>query len=406
MVEESVRRSGLSSSLDLRRQGRTRRDPSDDVDRPERLTLAGVEPTLPARFYLDAEHYERELRAIWYASWVYLCRAEELARSRDFRVFELGSQSILVVRSADGTLHAFHNTCRHRGSVLCSEESGRLRGPALVCPYHQWTYELDGRLRSTPHRLESADFRRDDYPLYGVALEERAGFVFVHLGPDPPPLEQALDWESLASWQLEGLRVGQLTRTRVRCNWKIFWENYNECLHCPSTHPELVKIVPTYGRGLLSEGELHDDGAGLEEPPLAEGAVTWTLDGKSRLPTLPGLSEEEKSRGQTFWNLEPSLFVVAHRDYVRCARILPRGTEETEIQMEWLFLPSVLEREDFDLEHATELGRRVVEQDARACELNQRGLRALPHQHGVLVKQEYWVRRFQQWVLERLDGDS
>ena len=381
------------------------------MDRPERLTLPGVEPTLPAHFYLDPDHHERELRAIWYDSWVYLCRGEELARSRDFRVFELGSQSILVLRSADGELNAFHNTCRHRGSLLCAESSGRLRGPALVCPYHQWTYGLDGRLRSTPYRLESPDFRKGDYPLYRVALEERAGFVFVHLGANPPPLEKALAWETLASWQLEGLRVGYRRSMLVECNWKIFWENYNECLHCPSTHPELVKIVPVYAKGLLSENELREnepsaEGEGLEEPPLAEGAVTWTLDGTSRLPTLPGLSEEEKRRGQSFWNLEPSFFVVAHRDYARCARILPRSTEKTEIQMEWLFLPSVLERADFDLEHATGLGRRVVEQDARACELNQRGLRALPHDRGVLVKQEYWVRRFQRWVLERLDGDG
>jgi Rieske 2Fe-2S family protein len=198
---------------------------------------------------------------------------------------------------------------------------------------------------------------------------------------------------------------------RVQCNWKIFWENYHECLHCPSTHPELVRIVPTYGRGLLSERELIGDAvpeadAPPQEPPLAEGAVTWTLDGQSRLPTLPGLSEEEKARGQTYWTLEPSFFIVGHRDYARCARVLPLGTEQTELQMEWLFLPSVLEREDFDLDHATALGRRVVEQDARACELNQRGLRALPHEHGVLVKQEYWVQRFQQWVRERLDGSS
>jgi Rieske 2Fe-2S family protein len=172
-----------------------------------------------------------------------------------------------------------------------------------------------------------------------------------------------------------------------------------------------VKIVPTYGKGLLSEHELAGDGTlnsadQLQEPPLAEGAVTWTLDGQSRLSALPGLSEEEKQRGQSYWTLEPGFFVVAHRDYARCARILPRGVERTEIQMEWLFQPSLLERKDFDLDHATALGQRVVTQDARACELNQRGLRALPHEHGVLVRQEYWVARFQQWVLERLDGTS
>ena len=384
------------------------------MDRPGRLTLEGIEPSLPARFYLDPDHYERELRSIWYDSWVYLCRSSDLAQSGDFRVFQLESQSILLARGADAELRAFHNTCRHRGSALCTEETGRFRGSSIVCPYHQWTYSLEGRLRGTPRRLESADFRYDDYPLYAVALEERAGCVFVHLGTDPPPLRETFDPgpEPLENWHLEDLRVGQRTRLLVECNWKIFWENYNECLHCPSIHPELVKIVPTYGKGLLNERELLDDPVpdgttqSELEPALAEGAETWTLDGKSRLPALPGLSEEEKGRGQTFWDLEPGCYVVGHRDYARCARILPLGPERTEIQMEWLFLPSVLERDDFDLDHATALARRVVEQDARACELNQRGLRALPHEHGVLVKQEYWVQRFQQWVRRRLDEAS
>lgn len=388
------------------------------MDPPGARTLESVEPALPARLYLDADHYERELRAIWYSSWIYLCRVEELARDRDFRVFELGSQSILVTRDSDRQLHAFHNTCRHRGAVLCPEDAGRFRGPSIVCPYHQWTYSLDGQLRGTPHRLASPDFRNDDYPLYRVALEERSGFVFVHLGADPPPLSEAQasgpepELDPLANWRLEELRVGHRTRMIVESNWKIVWENYHECLHCPNVHPELVKIVPTYGRGLLSERELPPEetpkgrGPTPLEPPLADGAVTWTLDGRSALPVLPGLTEEEKRRGQSYWTLEPGFFVVAHRDYARAARIRPLGAERTEVQMEWLFPPSVLERDDFDLEHATALGQRVVEQDARVCGLNQRGLRALPHERGVLVRQEYWVQQFQQWVLERLNEPS
>jgi Rieske 2Fe-2S family protein len=169
----------------------------------------------------------------------------------------------------------------------------------------------------------------------------------------------------------------------------------------------LAGIEPSLPAGLYLDADRPLQNADqLDEPPLAEGAVTWTLDGQSKLPTLPGLSEEEKQRGQSYWTFEPSFFVVAHRDYARSARILPRGVERTEVQMEWLFLPSQLERDDFDLEHATALGQRVVEQDAQACERNQRGLRALPHERGILVKQEYWVARFQKWVMERLDGAS
>jgi Rieske 2Fe-2S family protein len=381
------------------------------LDRSERKTLERVEESLPRHFYVDPAHYRRELAAIWYASWIYGCRVEQVARSRDFQRVEVGDQSVIVTRDDEGRLRAYHNTCRHRGSVLCSEPAGRFRGPAIVCPYHQWTYSLDGELRATPRRLDSPDFRFEDYPLYRVAVAEWGGHVFIHLGSSPPPLESALGQapQRLASWRLEDLRVGHRSSRIVECNWKIFWENFSECLHCPVWHPELSRLVPIYGKGLVSELELPDsehtsvfDSDG-PEAPLAPGAVTWSLDGQTSLPPLPGLSEAERSAGQTFGTVEPSFFVIAHSDYVRSARILPLGTEQTEISMEWLFPAEVLARDDFDVERVTELGKRVVEQDARACELNQQGLRALPHEHGVLVKQEYWVRHFQLWVQARLD---
>jgi Rieske 2Fe-2S family protein len=381
------------------------------VDRSERKTLERVEKALPRHFYLDPDHHRRELAAIWYASWIYGCRSEQLGRSRDFQRIEVGDQSVIVVRDEGGRLRAYHNTCRHRGSILCSEPAGRFRGPAIVCPYHQWTYSLEGELRATPRRLESSDFRFADYPLYRVAVAEWGGHVFIHLGSSPPPLEDVLDGASarLASWRLDELRVGYRSTWVVECNWKIFWENFSECLHCPAWHPELTRLVPIYGKGLVSELELPDAertrplDSNEPEAPLTPGAVTWTLDGQTPLPPLPGLTEAERRAGQTFGIVEPSFFVVAHRDYARSARILPLSPERTEISMEWLFPPAVLERDDFDVDHATELGKRVVEQDARACELNQQGLRALPHEHGVLVKQEYWVRDFQLWVQARLD---
>lgn len=392
------------------------------MDRADRQTLERVEPGLPTYFYYDPAHYRRELEAIWYANWIYLCRAEEVARPRDYRVFQVGDESVLLTRNLAGELRGFYSTCRHRGSLLCTEAKGSFKGKSIVCPYHQWSYTLDGELVNTPYRLEGRhegppeadDFRREDYPLYRVAVSQWAGFVFVNLSQDEPPaLELGLGEApaQLANWRLQDLRLGHRTAAVVECNWKIFCENFGECLHCPDLHPELSRLVPIYSRGLVSERELPDfeprsDAASRPEAPLRDGAVTWTLDGQSKLPYLDGLREEERERGQTFVTLEPSFFLVAHVDYVRVIRLMPLGPERAEIAMEWLFHPSALARDDFDLEHATALGELVSAQDRRACELNQRGVRSRAHRQGVLVRQEYWVHAFQSWVRDRLATQS
>ena len=124
------------------------------MDRSDRQTLARVEQGLPAHYYYDPLHYRRELEAIWYAQWIYICRAEEIAQPRDYKVVSIGDESVLITRNLGGELRAFYNTCRHRGSLLCSDPQGRFKGKSISCPYHQWSYSLDGELISTPHRLE------------------------------------------------------------------------------------------------------------------------------------------------------------------------------------------------------------------------------------------------------------
>jgi Rieske 2Fe-2S family protein len=381
-------------------------------DLPPQL-LRRVEKTLPSSDYLDPRHHRRELLAIWYRSWLCVGRSQELAQPRDFIVVEVGDQSILVCRDLENRLNAFHNTCRHRGALLCTESSGRLRGGSIICPYHGWTYSLRGDLLGARHQLSQPDFEKRDHPLHAVAVAEWGGFVYLNLrGSAADSLEAALGDipERFANWQIEKLRVGHRLEKTLECNWKIFWENFSECFHCPGVHPELCEIVPTYGLGVVDASDLpgtSGGGGGVENrdhgTPLAPGAVTWTLDGSSRLPALPGLDESERSHGHSFAVQTPTQFIVAHRDYVRSVRMLPRGPERTELVVEWLFDPEALDRPDFDLAHCVELGRRVVDQDARVCELNQRGLRSMRHDHGVLVAQEYGVYEFQQWVRQALE---
>src|SRR5438128_7225555 len=148
----------------------------------KREALRRLEPGLPASWYHDPAHYQRELEVFWYGKWIAVAREEEIANAGDWRVVRIGNQSIVLVRDQAGKLHGFHNTCRHRGSVLCTEEQGNFPRGRIVCPYHAWTYDLAGRLVATPRRMETPDFKLEDFPLYEAAAAVWGGFVFVHLG--------------------------------------------------------------------------------------------------------------------------------------------------------------------------------------------------------------------------------
>ena len=201
--------------------------------------LRRAETALPAYSYYSQEAYDRDLRTIWYRSWINVCRSSDLAGPRAYRLERIGTQEILLLRDEDGILRAFHNTCRHRGSALCSESSGRLKGRLLVCPYHSWSYSQKGDLVRAPSKELPQGFDRGRLGLYAVAVDEWRGFVFINLDEEPKSsVAETFDAGSadLGNWPLETLAVGHRYAKRMACNWKLFWENFNECLHCPNVH--------------------------------------------------------------------------------------------------------------------------------------------------------------------------
>ena len=388
--------------------------PADAAAKPDHNALARVEPSLPVEWYYDERHYRRELACIWQRQWLYAGHRSSLAGAHAFRTTEAGTQNILVLRARDGTLRAFHNTCRHRGSRLCRESAGRLPGNHLVCPYHQWTYEADsGALARVSSFTEPVGFDRKDYPLFRAAVAEWRGFVFVHPDPDArwdPDGDLQRPAEGFDNFPLEDLIVAETWRTVIECNWKTFWENFNECLHCPAVHPELTKLVPLFSRRIVSPRDVPDwrAHAGSEDPRyrggLREGAETWSMDGSAQGATIATLTPEDLARGHRYTSSWPSVFIAGYADHVRTVTMRPLAPERTELVTEWLLPPGSAASPGYDLSNVVDFAKQVIEEDAAACELNQRGLHAAPMTAGVLMPEEYLLKRFHDWVRAQLSS--
>ena len=249
-----------------------------------------------------------------------------------------------------------------------------------------------------------------DYPLYKIDVHEWNGFIFVALTENPPPFERIFDLplNRLDAWPLGELVVGHVLLKTMQSNWKIFWENYNECLHCPGVHPKLSNLVPIYGRGLLEERDDPNWTEHVADPDpkfkggLRAGAATWSLDGKLTGAAFPGISEEDRQAGAIYMTSLPSMFIVGHADYVRVVRLRPLGPEQTELRVEYLFARQTLADPSFDLRNIVDFTNLVMTEDAEVCELNQRGLHAAPHSRGVVMPEEYVIRQFHEWIHSEL----
>ena len=364
--------------------------------------LETLTPTLPSGWYYDVEHFQRELDAIWYRDWICIGREEAFATDGDYRAVQIGSQSLIVTRSSDG-LRAFHNTCRHRGARLCSSEQGRFRNGRIVCPYHTWTYSLDGQLLATPFRLGDGGNEAPAVSLYAVNIDTWRGFVFVNLATEPQQsLPQQLGDEAdvVAGWPLEEMTSVHRVVKTVASNWKIYWENYCECYHCPRVHPDLCKVMPAYRHGTSEADDLPgwtraDDG----------DAETWTADGRSTLPDIPGLPPEDRDSVVTFASFTGMMYIAAHRDFARSVVLLPRGPAEVELSIDWLLPKRSADVQASDLQRIVDFAEQVIDEDSRMCELNQLGLQSTRHEHGMLVEQEYELLDFHNWLRSRL-GES
>jgi glycine betaine catabolism A len=340
--------------------------------------------TLSGRYYRDPAVFEAEVDRLFARNWFCLGRSEPVATPGGYLAAEVVDQPVVAVRGRDGVLRAFHNVCRHRGTLLCEPGTGSLRG-AIQCPYHAWTYRLDGRLAGTPH-VGPDELGRGSLGLMPVRVDEWQGCLFVNLSSDAPPLEEWLGAQDdeprrFERWNLGELRVARTTRHDVAANWKILAENYEECLHCPGVHPELVALIPIYRTGAVDEGR-QDYGVSL-----AEGADALTATGTSRLPPLPRLSAEEAScyyGAQIFPN---ATFDVSGR-FASLKTIIPRAVDRSTVIVEYLFAPETIALADFDPTDVVGFNELSLGQDFAICERVQRGVTSRAFRHGVYPEKD------------------
>jgi Rieske 2Fe-2S family protein len=359
--------------------------------------------TLPGDHYTDPEIFRLEQEHIFESMWFCAARASELAKPGAFRTVDVGRESILLTRSRDGSVRAFFNVCRHRGAKLCTQESGEVKR-AFQCPYHAWTYGLDGKLVAAPNLTRMPDVGRTEYGLASVAVREWLGYVWVCLAENPPSFEQSViadvvarlgDVESIERYDVESLEVGRRIVYDVKANWKLIIENFMECYHCATIHPELTEVLPEFADGYAAQFYV---GHGAEFGSDVQG---FTVDGSQGLDRIPTVSEEQDRRYYAI-TVRPQVFINLVPDHVIFHRMFPVAVDRTIVECDWLYLKGVVDS-GRDVSRSVELFDRVNRQDFDACERCQPAMSSrLYAKGGVLVPSEHHIGEFHDWVQDRL----
>jgi len=356
--------------------------------------MAVAPSTLHADLYRSPAAFEHEIDAVFRRSWACAGRAEHVAEPGSFHATDVAGQNVLVVRDHDGVLRAFHNVCRHRGALLCDAGTGTLKR-AIKCPYHAWAYGLDGELIGTPN-VRPDEIDRAAYGLLGMPIAEWQGTLFVDLGGAAGPFEDYIashddDPAYLGRFGLGDLRIARTTTREVAANWKIVVENYRECLHCPSVHPELVDMIPAYRTGAVQEAVPRDDyGVGIKE-----GASALTLSGSSPVPPLPGLSEEEAQSVYGAY-LFPNCMVDVNGTYANLSTLLPRSERSTIVVTDYLLPPGVIAEPSLadGIDELVRFMEIVISQDSDVAERTQRGLGSRAFARGVYPEKDAALHAF------------
>jgi Rieske 2Fe-2S family protein len=388
--------------------------------------------TLSRPFYTDPDYYRLDLDHIWHQDWVFAGHDCELATPGALLTLQVGDYPVLLVRGRDGAIRAFHNSCRHRGSRLCATDHGTVS--RLKCPYHQWTYELDGRLvyaRDMPDSFDPA--QRGLKPVHCAGV---GGYLFVCVAPHAPEFSRfrAQAEPYLAPHRLTEAKVAFESTIVEQANWKLVWENNRECYHCSGSHPELCRVFPekpTVGgldgatsdpdnlahwqrceaAGLPSRFVLSEQGQfRTVRMPLLRDTVSYTMSGRAAVRRPLSESVREDRIGSMLLFHYPSTWNHVLGDHALTFRVLPLGPTQTQVTTKWLVHKDAVEGADYDLGELTKVWLATNAQDQRIVEENQRGVGSPAFEPGPYsMVHESGVAQFVDWyagAMERSLGGA
>ncbi len=349
----------------------------------------GESRLLPRAAYTDEDVFAWEAEHFFRRRWICVARSEELAQPGDQRAVRVGAGTALLVRDKEGVLRAFANVCRHRGHELlpCGSSTN---ARAVVCPYHSWGYGLDGGLKAAPNFRDVEAFDPAEFPLLGLPCEEWEGYVFVNASGDAGPLHDQLGdlGRILEPYGIASLVTLAAHEYVVESNWKVLSENYNECYHCTTIHPELCAVSPP-DSGYDYEGDGVWVGGSMW---LVDGGETMSLDGRSHGDKIPGVDDPRPTVG--YLDVFPNLLVSVHPDYVMTHLLTPLSAGATHVVCTWAFPKSSAAREGFDPSYAVDFWDITNRQDWDACKGVQRGLSAREWTPGPIAPEETAVYEF------------
>lgn len=398
---------------------------SDRVLRSLRERTPGM--GLTRDFYTDTGIYALDLEQIFYKDWLFVAHTAELPQIGSYLTLQIGAYPILLTRAADGVIRAFINSCRHRGARVCPEASGK--AAKLVCPYHQWTYHLDGRLFAA--RQMGPGFDRSQLALKAVHCESVAGYIFVCLAAEAPdfgPTRRHLE-PYLLPHRLSEARIAFQSTIIEDGNWKLVWENNRECYHCAGNHPELARTYPDTptvtsvsgaeddpaiaehwrrceSAGVVSQFKLSPDGqVRTARMPLLAPAESYTMTGR---PAVRRRLSDSIPSGLNIGALllfhYPTTWNHFLGDHAISFRVLPLGPTRTELTTKWLVHRDAVEGVDYNIEELTRVWLATNEQDRRIVRENQIGMNCPTYQPGPLSDvTEAGVRQFIDWYCGRLE---
>lgn len=357
--------------------------------------------TLPGRYYAADEVFAAEQERVFARHWLCAGREERITRPGDYLLVNIAGESLILVRDREGVPRAFFNVCRHRGTRICTEERGHF-GQSIQCPYHAWTYGLDGRLLAARHMQDVPDFDKHDYPLVAAEMVSWEGFLMLNLQAEPAPFEDVFAplIDKWTVWRLPALRMARRIEYDVRANWKLIVQNYSECYHCPLIHPALDHLSPsTSGRNDLAEGPFLGGYMTLKH---AGGSMT--MSGHTSWPPIGEVRGDELNRVY-YYSLFPNMLLSLHPDYVMVHTLWPVSADRTRIVCEWLFDPAVMARPDFDPSDAVEFWDLTNRQDWHVSELTQLGVTSRAYRPGPYAQQEGLLAAFDREYL-RVMGNT